>query len=51
MLLWTAALFVVVEPVVGHVIEPLLYGHSTGLSPVAVVASATFWTALGGPLG
>ncbi len=37
MLLWTAGLFLVVEPVVGHVIEPLLYGHSTGLSPVAVV--------------
>jgi hypothetical protein len=35
----------------GHVIEPLLYGHSTGLSPVAVVASATFWTALWGPVG
>jgi predicted PurR-regulated permease PerM len=51
MLLWTAALFVVVEPIVGHVIEPLLYGHSTGLSPVAVVASATFWTALWGPIG
>ena len=51
MLLWTATLFVVVEPVVGHVIEPLLYGHSTGLSPVAVVASATFWTALWGPIG
>ncbi len=51
MLLWTVALFVVVEPVVGHVIEPLLYGHSTGLSPVAVVASATFWTALWGPIG
>jgi AI-2E family transporter len=51
MLLWTAALFLVVEPVVGHVIEPLLYGHSTGLSPVAVVASATFWTALWGPIG
>jgi predicted PurR-regulated permease PerM len=51
MLLWTAALFVVVEPVVGHVIEPLLYGHSTGLSPVAVVTSATFWTALWGPIG
>jgi len=33
------------------VIEPLLYGHSTGLSPVAVVASATFWTALWGPVG
>jgi predicted PurR-regulated permease PerM len=51
MLLWTAALFLLVEPVVGHVIEPLLYGHSTGLSPVAIVASATFWTALWGPVG
>jgi predicted PurR-regulated permease PerM len=51
MLLWTLALFLVVEPVVGHVIEPMVYGHSTGLSPVAVVASATFWTALWGPIG
>jgi predicted PurR-regulated permease PerM len=51
MLLWTVALFLVVEPLVGHVIEPVLYGHSTGLSPVAVVASATFWTALWGPVG
>jgi predicted PurR-regulated permease PerM len=51
MLLWTGALFLVVEPVVGHVIEPLLYGHGTGLSPVAVVASATFWTTLWGPVG
>jgi predicted PurR-regulated permease PerM len=51
MLLWTIALFVVVEPVVGHVLEPMIYGHSTGLSPVAVVASATFWTALWGPIG
>jgi hypothetical protein len=51
MLLWTIALFIVVEPIVGHVIEPLVYGHSTGLSPVAVVASATFWTALWGPIG
>jgi hypothetical protein len=51
MLLWTLALFVVVEPIVGHVIEPMVYGQSTGLSPVAVVASATFWTALWGPIG
>jgi predicted PurR-regulated permease PerM len=51
MLLWTAALFLVVEPVVGHVIEPLLYGHGTGLSPVAIITSATFWTALWGPVG
>ena len=51
MLLWTLALFLVVEPIVGHVIEPMVYGHSTGLSPVAVVTSATFWTALWGPIG
>src|SRR6476469_2587698 len=51
MLLWTLTLFLVVEPVVGHVIEPVVYGYSTGLSPVAVVASATFWTALWGPIG
>jgi predicted PurR-regulated permease PerM len=51
MVLWTAALFAVVEPIVGHGIEPLLYGQSTGLSPVAVVASATFWTWLWGPVG
>jgi predicted PurR-regulated permease PerM len=51
MLLWTLGLFLIVEPVLGHVIEPMIYGHSTGLSPVAVVASATFWTALWGPIG
>jgi hypothetical protein len=34
-----------------HVIEPMVYGQSTGLSPVAVIASATFWTALWGPIG
>src|SRR5580692_20986 len=51
MLLWTLALFLTVEPVVGHIIEPMVYGHSTGLSPVAVVAAATFWTALWGPIG
>lgn len=51
MVLSTVALFAVVEPVVGHVIEPLLYGRSTGLSPVAVIAAATFWTWLWGPIG
>jgi predicted PurR-regulated permease PerM len=51
MLLWTGALFLVVEPFVGHVIEPLVYGRSSGLSPVAVVVAATFWTALWGPIG
>jgi predicted PurR-regulated permease PerM len=51
MLIWTAVLFFVAEPVVSQVVEPLVYGRSTGLSPVAVVVSATFWTALWGPIG
>ncbi|WP_237355920.1 AI-2E family transporter [Xanthobacter sp. YC-JY1] len=51
MVLSAFALFIVVEPLVGHVIEPLLYGRSTGLSPVAVIAAATFWTWLWGPIG
>ncbi len=51
MLVLTAALFIVMEPLAGHVVEPLLYGHSTGLSPVAVVVAATFWTWLWGPIG
>ena len=51
MLLWTASLYLVVEPVMGQVVEPLVYGHSTGLSPFAVVLAATFWTWLWGPIG
>lgn len=51
MVIATAALFLVVEPVAGHVIEPLLYGHSTGLSPIAVILSATIWAFLWGPIG
>lgn len=51
MLIATGALFAIIEPIVGHVIEPLVYGRSAGLSPVAVVVSATFWTALWGPIG
>ena len=51
MLLWTAALFVVVEATTGQVVEPLLYGSTSGLSPVAIIVSAAFWTALWGPIG
>jgi predicted PurR-regulated permease PerM len=51
MLLLTACLFVVLEFLAGQVIEPLIYGHSTGLSPVAVILSASFWTWLWGPVG
>jgi predicted PurR-regulated permease PerM len=51
MVLMTAALFLVAELIVGQAIEPLVYGQSTGLSPVAVIVSATFWTWLWGPVG
>lgn len=51
MFIWAAGVFLVVEMLVGQLVEPLLQGHSTGLSPVAIIASATFWTWLWGPVG
>jgi hypothetical protein len=51
MVLWTAGLYAGTEAIMGQVVEPLLYGHSTGLSPFSVVVSATFWTWLWGPIG
>jgi predicted PurR-regulated permease PerM len=51
MMLWTAGLYGGTEAIMGQVVEPLLYGHSTGLSPFSVVVSATFWTWLWGPIG
>lgn len=47
----TLLIFLAVEVVVAHVIEPQLYGHATGLSPFSVVVSAIFWSALWGPVG
>lgn len=51
MLLMTAALFGTLQLVAGQVVEPLVYGRSSGLSPVAIVISASFWTWLWGPIG
>jgi len=48
---WTGALFLVSEVIMGEVVEPLVYGHSTGLSPVSVVVAAIFWGWLWGPIG
>ncbi len=45
------ALFITSDLIVGQVVEPLLYGHSTGLSPMAVIVAAAFWTFLWGPVG
>jgi predicted PurR-regulated permease PerM len=50
-LLWTATLFLVLETITGQLVEPTLFGHTTGMSPLAVVGAATFWTALWGPIG
>jgi len=51
MVAWTAALFLITEPIIGQVVEPMVYGHSTGLSPVSVIVAAIFWTWLWGPIG
>jgi predicted PurR-regulated permease PerM len=44
-------LYGIVEALMGQVVEPTLYGHTTGLSPIAIVISATFWTWMWGPIG
>ncbi|HEX3653664.1 MAG TPA: AI-2E family transporter [Rhizomicrobium sp.] len=48
---WTAALYFTIEPVTGQLIEPVVYGRNMGLSAVAVVVAAIFWTWLWGPVG
>jgi methylmalonyl-CoA mutase cobalamin-binding subunit len=45
------ALYVGTELVTANFIEPLLYGINTGLSAVAILASAIFWTLIWGPIG
>jgi len=44
-------LFVALELFVANVVEPKVYGHSSGLSPLAVIVSALFWGAMWGPVG
>lgn len=41
--LWVGVLFLVTERIIGQLVEPMLYGRSTGLSPLSVVISAIFW--------
>lgn len=50
-LIWTAALFIVMEFISGNVLEPWLYGSETGLSSLAIIVAAIFWAWLWGPLG
>jgi len=51
MAIWSLALFATVELLVGQIVEPLLYGRSTGLSPFSVVVAAIFWSWIWGPIG
>ena len=51
MLLLTAALFGAAELITAQVIEPVLFGANTRVSPLAVLLSAAFWTAIWGPVG
>jgi predicted PurR-regulated permease PerM len=47
----TLGLFLIVELIAGQAVEPNLFGHTTGLSPLSVVVAAIFWSALWGPVG
>jgi predicted PurR-regulated permease PerM len=48
---WTVGAIVAVDLVIAYVVEPWLYGARTGLSPIAIVLGAIFWTWLWGPFG
>lgn len=49
--LLTFGLFVAIELTVAYVVEPWLYGAHTGISSLAILVSAAFWTAIWGPVG
>jgi len=50
-MLWTLGVFSVLEAITGQAVEPWLYGRNMGLSAIAVIAAAGFWTFVWGPVG
>lgn len=53
---WTQPILIIVifallDVVTASVIEPLLFGHGTGVSPIALLIAAAFWTWIWGPIG
>lgn len=48
---FTLSLFVFIDAVCFNILEPLLFGSSTGVTPIALIISALFWTLLWGPVG
>jgi predicted PurR-regulated permease PerM len=49
--IWVLGTFFVLEMVLVNLLEPWLYGRSAGLSAIAIIAAALFWTWLWGPVG
>jgi predicted PurR-regulated permease PerM len=47
----TIGLFVALELMSNNIMEPWLYGSSTGVTPIALIVAAVFWTWLWGPVG
>jgi predicted PurR-regulated permease PerM/GAF domain-containing protein len=47
----TAVMYLVLELVIANWVEPMLYGASTGISAIAVLIAAVFWTFLWGTPG
>jgi CheY-like chemotaxis protein len=44
-------LFLILEVLTANVVEPLVFGHNTGISSFALLVAAAFWTWLWGPIG
>ncbi len=47
----TVGVFILLDIIAGQLVEPHIYGHATGLSPLSVVVGAIFWSWLWGPVG
>ena len=43
MIVWTGATIAVLEFITAYIIEPRVYGESTGLTPLAIVLAAIFY--------
>ena len=43
--------FLLLQLISGNAIEPLLFGRSTGVTPIALLAAAAFWAWVWGPVG
>ena len=51
LVVWTVAVFLVLELISNNIVEPWVYGSSTGMSAIAIIAAAIFWTWLWGAVG